>query len=626
MSDAAMLRRVIPFVRPAGLPDDADQAQQHYQPRSSCLIATLPRSGSWLLAELLASIRLVGVPNEYFRPDFTAAWSTEWGLPEGSSFRAYVEEAKLQTTTPNGMFAAKLHWYQFEWLCEQLRAEGRSGTSTAELIADCFPAPAYVFLQRHDTARQAISYYRASATQQWFANDRGQAKLSAQDADLQQIKWFEQTLVERNRDWRSFFETENVRALDVFYEDFVADYDATVAAILAYLGVSLAEKPALPTPTLRRQSDEVSKEILERYLAARDTLADKPSDLRWDQVARRYVVIGSPDRRSPNHLAHAEGQKGAKVTLTRVSFEWKRWAAYSLMGGMSVDAVADRMARAGIDRAVALHVCGELMESPAYAAGDWMSQRLRKLESTLSREDFFSTYYSTNTPVVLEDIADKWPALEHWSPEYFADVMGDSVVEVMAGRDANPNYERESQSHRRKLSINDYVRTVVGTSATNDIYLVANNHLLEIDAAKPLWQDFEIDERYLRPDRSFGHAFLWFGPSGTFTPLHHDVLNVLFTQVFGTKRVRLISPLDSHCVANNFGVYSDVDARSPDLTRFPRFATTQQVTVEVGPGEALFIPVGWWHCVQALETSASVSFTNFVYSNNYKWAKPKIKF
>lgn len=334
--------------------------------------------------------------------------------------------------------------------------------------------------------------------------------------------------------------------------------------------------------------------------------------------------------------------------MTRVSFEWKRWAAYSLMGGMSVDAVADRMASQGIDRAVAMHVCGELMESPAYAAGDWMSQRLRKLETTLdivrglrragghgqsvdrrrglSREEFFRAYYSANIPVLLEDVAEKWPALQRWSPEYFADVMGDTNVEVMTGRDANPNYERESRMHKRQVLLSDYVQTVVGSAATNDIYLVANNHLLEIEAARPLWQDFEVDERYLKPDRSASSAFLWFGPPGTFTPLHHDVLNVLFTQVLGTKRIMLISPLESHCVANNFGVYSDVDSRSPDLARFPRFASTQQVSLVVEPGEALFIPVGWWHCVEALETSASISFTSFVYANNYKWAKPKIKF
>lgn len=289
MSHAAMLRRTIPFVRPAGLSHGSDRARR-YQPTSSCLIATLPRSGSWLLAEVLASTGLVGVPNEYFRPDFTAAWSSEWGLPAGSSFRAYLAAAKLQTTTSNGMFAAKLHWYQFAWLCERLRAEDSSRISTAELIADWLPAPAYIFLQRHDTARQAVSYYRASVTQVWFANDERRTALGPHDADLQQIKWFEQKLIDRGREWRSFFETEDIRPLDVFYEDLVADYDSTVGTALSYLGVSPAEKLALPAPALRRQSDEASEEILQRYLAARDALADKPADLRWDPRVRRYVV------------------------------------------------------------------------------------------------------------------------------------------------------------------------------------------------------------------------------------------------------------------------------------------------------------------------------------------------
>ena len=75
----------------------------------------------------------------------------------------------------------------------------------------------------------------------------------------------------------------------------------------------------------------------------------------------------------------------------------------------------------------------------------------------------------------------------------------------------------------------------------------------------------------------------------------------------------MISPLESHCVSNNIGVYSDVDVRSPDPVRFPRFASTERVSLVVGPGEALFVPVGWWHSVEALEPSISLSFINFVY-------------
>jgi quercetin dioxygenase-like cupin family protein len=40
-----------------------------------------------------------------------------------------------------------------------------------------------------------------------------------------------------------------------------------------------------------------------------------------------------------------------------------------------------------------------------------------------------------------------------------------------------------------------------------------------------------------------------------------------------------------------------------------RSASILEVVVE--PGEFLFIPVGWWHWVKALDISISVSFTSF---------------
>jgi ribosomal protein L16 Arg81 hydroxylase len=115
--------------------------------------------------------------------------------------------------------------------------------------------------------------------------------------------------------------------------------------------------------------------------------------------------------------------------------------------------------------------------------------------------------------------------------------------------------------------------------------------------------------------------FLWFGPKGAISPLHGDRLNVFMTQVIGRKRVKLISSEALHLVYNfeNFaGFFSEVDVEKPDLERYPRFAEPEIIDVVLEPGEALLIPVGWWHHVRSLDVSISVSLTNFLFQNDFE--------
>jgi ribosomal protein L16 Arg81 hydroxylase len=48
------------------------------------------------------------------------------------------------------------------------------------------------------------------------------------------------------------------------------------------------------------------------------------------------------------------------------------------------------------------------------------------------------------------------------------------------------------------------------------------------------------------------------------------------------------------------------------------FARADMLDVVLQPGEVLFIPVGWWHHIRSLEISINVSFTNFVFNNDFE--------
>lgn len=327
-----------------------------------------------------------------------------------------------------------------------------------------------------------------------------------------------------------------------------------------------------------------------------------------------------------------------------VTYELRRAAALLLLRGTAIADTVATMVREGVGEEEAAAVCGRLYTDPAFEAGERVGQELRKLESVLTmrqqmrdlspptdeidrrcglrREEFLHEYYAPNRPVILEDVCDSWPALDTWTPEYLARKLHGAEVEVMTGRASDQNYEVNSAAHRTRMPFDEYVARLRAVESSNDLYLVANNKLLESEAARPLWDDFTLDPRYLQPDTKRAATFLWLGPAGTVTPLHHDLMNVLFHQVSGWKRFILISPLETHCVSNSVGVFSDVDPVAPDEERFPRFETTHRLQVSVGPGEVLFIPVGWWHHVAALEVSISLSTTSFAFANTIAWTNP----
>jgi ribosomal protein L16 Arg81 hydroxylase len=332
-----------------------------------------------------------------------------------------------------------------------------------------------------------------------------------------------------------------------------------------------------------------------------------------------------------------------------LTHDWKRWVAENKMLGCDDQRIIDELVRNGADPHAAEEEVAAIEANPYFQAGCWMTHRMRKLESLLEaygqlqglraaarfaaverrsnlpREEFLERYYAANHPVVVTGMMDNWKARTLWTAEYFTSTCGGETIEVMAGRDADARYEINSEAHKTTMLFSEYIERITREGAGNDCYLVANNNLLRRKSMRRLLGDIEMFPEYLDPEQADGGVFFWFGPAATVTPLHHDTMNVLLAQVSGRKRVTLIPSWQIQHVYNDIGVYSEVDCEDPDCAKFPAFESAQVRNLVLEPGEALFIPVGWWHHVRALDLSVSVSFTNFLFPNHYGWNQPYIQ-
>lgn len=633
-------------------PPEENLAPQVYIQKSYA-ICTNPRSGSWLLSEGLASTSLAGNPREWFNnaeeQDRRAKWSVERAAEPSRS--AYIEYIQERGTTPNGVFGLKLHYYQFAELPSKFAAIAEHrGLPSSQLLTSVFPGMRYVWLTRRDKARQALSYYRACKTNRWWEIDGDRQAQSATSSvqpqfDPKAIEQLEFVLQQNDSSWSSHFESTGVRPLTIYYEDLVADYAGTILHMLNWLEVAGAGAVYISPPRLKRQSDSKSEEWLTQYLAHKEgglhsatrpahapepPTAPNPRNAAQDTHDQDSLVV----LRSPLYLRNIEAAKS-------IPNSWKRWLAENQLNGVASSILVDTLIRNGFE---ATAVAAELArsESDPYLTGSkHIQQRLHKATCLLnmfqslsniqaganhverridvSSDEFLTKYYAANRPVILQGLMHDWRAMTKWTPEYLKERVGEEQIEVMSDRDSDPLYEMNSAAHRRAARFSDYIDLVYNSSPTNDHYLVANNAFFRRPAGQALLADIGVFCEYMKRDPSPDQTFLWFGPPGTVTPLHHDTSNILMAQIAGRKRIRMIPANQWPHVYNNVGVFSDVDIDSPDLARWPQFAGATILDVTLEPGEVLFIPVGWWHHVVSLCVSMTVSFTNFAYPNSYKW-------
>ena len=319
--------------------------------------------------------------------------------------------------------------------------------------------------------------------------------------------------------------------------------------------------------------------------------------------------------------------------------EWAQRLLHGSLQRRAPEAMLAEATQAGIHPGQAQAFIANLPANPIYKAAESMRDRYDRFaremhnvqavfesapnythvekRSRVSREEFVERYVRGCRPVVLTDLARDWPAMKRWSFDEFKRRYGAMTVQVQAGRESDENFEVNKANHKRDTNFAAFLDRVSMSGPTNDEYLTANNELLRRPEFQGLLSEVGPLPDICDPAALSRSSSLWIGPAGTRTPLHHDTLMLLHTQIVGRKRWRFVSPLSGPNLYNDYDVYSPVDFENLDLQRFPKAADVKVLDVVVEPGETVFLPLAWWHQVTSLDKCISLSLTNMAVPNTF---------
>jgi lysine-specific demethylase 8 len=248
----------------------------------------------------------------------------------------------------------------------------------------------------------------------------------------------------------------------------------------------------------------------------------------------------------------------------------------------------------------------------------------------MTRQQFFDHHYR-GSPVIMEGLVAHWDAVRSWSPEFFRRQHGDIPVRVdLYDPTSKRTYLQQHVDYvHREIPFRDFIDSLAEDgqrfAIREDSNLLHNvQGLIEaVDYLRP----FSSKETALA-DR---YSSVWFSSASDVTGLHADLVEGQLFQIFGRKRFYFLAPdqtprlyeeppetfddpeLAARIEAEDLDVFRNlirwpgVNFFFPDYEKHPLLAEAEYREGDVGPGDVMYVPQGWWHATRSLTTSISIS-------------------
>jgi Cupin-like domain len=228
---------------------------------------------------------------------------------------------------------------------------------------------------------------------------------------------------------------------------------------------------------------------------------------------------------------------------------------------------------------------------------------------TIDPETFKKDFYDPQIPVVIKNLAKDWPAYTKWNWSYFKELVGDKRVPLYNNVKSDA-YTPINKADDYK-TFGEYIDMISKGPAGWRIFLFNI-----FDHAPQLINDF-IWPEHLMKGFVKKYPMLFTGGETSITHMHFDIdlSHILHTQFAGKKKILLFPNGEQHKLYRKpFEVLSLADFShyhhnngTPDYKKFPALELAQGYELTLQRGDTLFMPAGYWHHMEYLESGFAMS-------------------
>ncbi len=227
----------------------------------------------------------------------------------------------------------------------------------------------------------------------------------------------------------------------------------------------------------------------------------------------------------------------------------------------------------------------------------------------IDSEDFKKNYYIPKKPLIITSLAKQWEAYNKWNWAYFKDIIGHVKVGLYNNIKSDA-YTPINKADDYK-TFGEYIDMIKQGPAAWRIFLF---NIFE--HAPQLTKDFTWPEHLMKGFVK-RYPMLFTGGKTSITHLHFDIdlSHILHTQFLGRKRVLLFPYEEQHKLYRKpFEVLSLADFSNyyknngiPDYNNFPALKIANGYEVIMEHGDTLFMPAGYWHHMEYLDSGFAMS-------------------